>query len=200
MTQEYSAMAMSQNHVLLSGGIGSGKSTVATLLRERGWCVIDADEVGHEILEPGAEGFQAVAERFPNAVVEGRIDRRRLAAEVFSQPDRLRLLESITHSLIRDRVRRLFRACVGRHIAVEVPLASDFLGKGWRRVVVDAPEDVRVARLRDRGMDEEDALRRMRLQPSRDEWLAFADVVIDNSGDRKALEAEVDRVLSRLES
>src|SRR5665811_1272041 len=131
----YSRMSMERRQVLLAGGIGSGKSEVGRLLALLGACVIDADEVGHHVLEPGGESYVSVAAAFPGALMDGAIDRRVLAAEVFADPIRLRLLESLTHPAIRERIHRLVEACDSHVVVVEIPLISDFLGGGWVRVV-----------------------------------------------------------------
>ncbi len=168
------------------------------MLQRRGCCVIDADEIGHKVLEPGGEAFERVAAAFPDTLVDGTIDRGLLATEVFADPTRLQLLESLTHPAIRARILGDVEACGERVIVVEVPLISDFLGDGWMRVVVDAPTGRRLQRLHDRGMDPEDALRRVNAQPSRSEWRDAADLVVDNSGDLKDLEREVERLWSWL--
>jgi len=168
------------------------------MLQRRGCCIIDADQVGHKVLEPGGEAFDQVVAAFPDVLVDGAIDRGLLAAEVFADPRRLRLLESLTHPAIRDRIHRSVEESGSRIVVVEVPLISDFLGDGWMRVVVDAPPERRLYRLHVRGMDPEDARRRMDAQPSRGEWRDAADFVVDNSGDLKDLEREVERLWSWL--
>jgi dephospho-CoA kinase len=182
---------------LLTGGIGVGKSSVGELLRARGALVIDADEVGHQVLEPGGEAFDRVAERWPTVVVDGVIDRRRLAAIVFRDRGALERLESFTHTAIRQRIANTIETSREQVIVVEVPLLTDFMGAGWVRVVVDADPDVRLERLRKRGVEDDDAIRRMRVQPGRDEWAASADVLIDNTGGSRALEAQVDTLWQR---
>ncbi len=183
---------MERRHLLLSGGIGSGKSEVGRLLVIRGACVIDADRVGHKVLDVDGEAFSTVSEAFPEAVVDGVIDRALLAREVFADPARLRLLESLTHPAIRRRIQRMVEQCDDAIVAVEVPVLGDFLGAGWRRIVVDVPDEIRLERLVERGMRPIDAKTRMAAQPSREEWRAAADYLIDNSGDRDALVDAVD--------
>jgi len=185
---------MERKQILLAGGIGSGKSEVGRLLALRGACVIDADRVGHEVLKAGGEAFEGVASAFPEVVVAETIDRHLLAAAVFADPMRLRLLESLTHPAIRARIRRRVESCSHSITVVELPLISDFLGPGWLKVVVDAPEEVKLERLVGRGMDLEDVHLRVGAQPTRTEWRRAADFIVDNSGDREALEAEVDRL------
>ncbi|MDP8959983.1 MAG: dephospho-CoA kinase [Actinomycetota bacterium] len=184
--------------VLLAGGIGSGKSAVGELLEERGARVIDADRVGHQVLESDRDVAQAVAQRWPGTVHDGQVDRPALAGMVFSHPDELRALEQLTHPPIRRRLLGLVKEAREPIVVVEVPLLDDFMGQGWRRVVVDAPASVRAARLRARGMSAGDIERRMAVQPERRAWLEAADYVVDNSGDQEDLEREVDRLWSWL--
>ena len=168
------------------------------MLLRRGCYVIDADEIGHEVLEPGGEAFERVAAAFPDTLVDGTIDRGLLARDVFADPTRLRLLESLTHPAIRAGIRRDVEACGERVVVVEVPLISDFLGDGWLRVVVDVPTGRRLQRLLDRGLDLEDVRRRIDAQPSRRQWRDAADFLVDNSGDLADLEREVERLWSWL--
>lgn len=164
---------------LLLGGIGSGKSYVAAQLSARGVAHISADEVGHSVLEPDGPAFRQVAERFPQAVIDGRISRQVLGSIVFADGDALADLEALTHPAIGREIRRRAAAVAG-FVAVEMPLARNIVGDGWPRVVVDAPIDIRRARLRKRGMSIDDINARLAAQPTRDEWLALADRVIDN--------------------
>lgn len=138
--------------------------------------------------------FDHVAAAFPDTLVDGTIDRSLLAGEVFADPIKLLQLESLTHPAIRARIRRSVEECGSRVVVVEVPLISDFLGDGWIRVVVDAPTERRLHRLQVRGMDAEDARRRMDAQPSRRQWREAADFLVDNSGDLEDLEREVERL------
>ncbi|MGZ8783982.1 MAG: dephospho-CoA kinase [Acidimicrobiia bacterium] len=191
-------MSDRQVRVLLTGGIGAGKSSVGELLLARGALVIDADQVGHQVLESGGEAFERVAETWPSVVVDGMIDRRRLADIVFGDPAELEKLEGFTHAAIRRRIARMIERASEQVIVVEVPLLTDFMGPGWIRVVVDADPDTRTERLRRRGMDGSDASRRMAAQAERADWVAAADVVIDNSLDPDALGAQVDAFWERL--
>jgi len=179
---------------ILTGPIGSGKSTVGDLLRERGITVIDADRLGHAVLEPGGDAFEQVAARWPECAQEGRIDRRRLGEIVFADPDQLRDLESLTHPHIVRRIEELSAENDGRIMIVELPIL-DGLSLGWEKIVVDAPVEVRRSRLRDRGMSPDEISDRMRAQPSREAWLREADLVIDNSGSLGDLEAQVEKLI-----
>lgn len=164
------------------------------MLRARGALVIDADHIGHQVLQRGGEAFLPVIETWPEVLVGGEIDRRRLADIVFRERAELEKLEAITHPAIRERIHRLVDEAQQDVVVVEVPLLSDFMGPGWRRVVVDADPDTRLSRLRRRGMRESDAASRMHTQPTGDEWRATADLVIDNSGSPEDLEPVVQRL------
>ena len=187
-----------QVQVLLTGGIGAGKSSVGELLRARGALVIDADSIGHQVLEPGGPAYYRVAETWPSVVVDGAIDRRRLADIVFRDPAELRRLEGFTHVAIRRRITEMIERSTERVVVVEVPLLTDFMGDGWLRVVVDADLDLRKQRLDRRGTEPDDTARRMGNQPTRAEWVAAADVVIDNSGDAEMLRGQVEALWGRL--
>ena len=189
---------MKQCHVILTGGIGSGKSAVARLLSDRGALVVDADAIGHELFEPEELVFREVADRWPEVVVGGRIDRKALGRIVFANPMELGALEAITHPAIRQRVFERIQVAARSLVVVEVPLLSDFLGNGWTRVVVDAPNEVRVRRLRARGLDVDEIEGRMAVQPDRETWVASADHVIDNSGSLNDLDERVDDLLKAL--
>ncbi len=185
----------------LTGGIGSGKSTVAAMLRERGAVVIDADAVAHQVMEPGAGAYRAVVDRFGPEVVTpgGGIDRSRLAAVVFADPDALADLNAIVHPAVREVMTERARAEAStNHVVVlEIPLLveSDGGRPGMAGViVVDCPVDVAVARvIEQRGMEEEAVRARVTAQATREQRLAAADIVIDNSATRDHLATEVDR-------
>ena len=104
--------------VIVSGGIGSGKTTVLRLLERLGAVVVEADRIGHEVLEPGGASYDAVATRWPSVVVEGRIERSLLAAIVFSDLEQLALLESLTHPAIRDEIAIRVAAAWDRDVAL----------------------------------------------------------------------------------
>lgn len=190
----------SEIRVVVMGGIGSGKSAVGALFRELGAVVIDADRVGHEVLEPDGAAFGAVAARWPATVVNGRIDRAALAAIVFTDTDQLAELEAITHPAIGRTIVERARAAGNQAVVVELPLMRRMLGEEWTWIVVDAPDDLRLARAVARGGDPSDVRRRMAAQPSREEWLAAADRVIDNGGDLDELRSQVRMVWNELTS
>jgi dephospho-CoA kinase len=160
---------------LITGGIGSGKSEVRRLLAKSGIHTVDADAVGHLVLAD--EGLTPVAERWPDVVLEGQIDRQALARIVFDDPGELEVLEAITHPLIFGRIESDLKGFSGVAV-VEMPLLEG--PKGWPMIVVDADDESRLHRAVERGMSEADVRRRMASQPSRAEWLAAADVVVPN--------------------
>ena len=168
---------------LITGGIGSGKSEVRRLLAERGIHTVDADAVGHAVLAD--EGLSPVAQRWPDVVLEGEIDRKALARIVFSDPGELRALEAITHPLIFGRIEADLRGYSGV-VVVEMSLLETSMG--WPMIVVDADDETRLRRAVERGMNEADVRRRMASQPSRAEWLAAADLVVPNHGEIRHLE------------
>lgn len=183
----------------LTGGIGSGKSTVAALLAGCGAVAIDADELARASLAPDGASYDAVAARFGPAVVaaDGSIDRSHLAVLVFGDPAARAELEAIVHPSVRAGVAARVAAEAGTDhvVVVEIPLLAESpeARAGLDAViVVDCPVDVAVARLVEiRGMAEADARARVAAQASRAQRRSIADFVIDNSGDRGELAAAV---------
>jgi dephospho-CoA kinase len=190
----------------LTGGLGSGKSTVARLLADRGAVVLDADAMAREAVEPGTPGFEQVVARFGKRMVDlatGGLDRKALAATVFGDEQARKDLEAIVHPEVFRSVSERVDQLRGTDAVVvfDAPLIVEtgFDGVVDVLVVVTAPEDEQVARVvRDRGMDPEAARDRIRAQSPQDEKLARADEVVRNDGDLAALERSVDRVWKRL--
>ena len=182
----------------LTGGIGSGKSTVARMLVERGAILIDADAVAREVVDPGTPGFDAVVQRFGPEVVgsDGNLDRAKIAGLVFADEDARQALNDITHPLVgEEMMRRVAEAPEDAIVVMDVPLLAEG-GKeraaGYAAVVVvEAPRTLRLERLVARGMDRDDATARMDRQASDGERRAIATHVIDNSGDLAALGDQV---------
>jgi dephospho-CoA kinase len=184
----------------LTGGIGAGKSTVSALLAARGAVVIDADAITRQLQEPGQPVLNAIVERFGTRVLDGdgRLNRPALAAIVFNDPAALKELNAIVHPAVGiETARRLAAEQDTDHVVVlDVPLLVE-TGRGGLAaiIVVDAPTDVAVRRLvEQRGMVEADARARVAVQASREERLAKADIIVDNSAGRDALEARVAEV------
>lgn len=188
----------------LTGGIGSGKSTVAGGLACRGAVVIDADAIAREVVEPGSPGLDAVVERFGDEILaaDGGLDRPRLAGLVFGDDAARADLNAIVHPLVAaETARRAAAAPEDAVVVFDVPLLVEAARSGYDVVVVvEAPEDVRLERLVGRGMDPGDARRRMAAQASDEERRKVADVVLDNSGSPDDLERQIDGLWARLTS
>jgi len=182
----------------LTGGIGSGKSTVSRLLGEHGAVVVDADVIAREVVAPGTPGLAAIVEAFgPTALAaDGSLDRPGLAAVVFADPEARRRLDGIVHPLVRARAGELEAAAPADAVVVhDVPLLAE-TGQGSSYdlvVVVEADPAVRVARLVQRGLTADDARARIAVQATDEQRRAIADVVLDNSGTPEQLAEQVDR-------
>jgi len=185
----------------LTGGIGSGKSTVAGMLADRGAVVVDADGIAREVVEPGGPAYQPVIDRFGPGIVrpDGTLDRPAIASQVFNDADALADLNAITHPPIWEAIGRrvLEYLSTDRVVVLDVPLLAETTKPSWGLagvIVVDVPEEVAVDRLvQQRGLSPQNAEARVRAQATRAERRKLADVVIDNSRDRYWLEQEVQR-------
>ncbi len=181
----------------LTGGIGVGKSEVSARLAAQGAVVIDADAIARQVVEPGTEGLAEVVDAFGPEVLlpDGTLDRPRLGEIVFADPELLGKLNAIVHPRVGARMAELEReARSGSIVVLDVPLiAESGRTEGYDLVVVvDAPPRVQVDRLvRRRGMTREQAKARMAAQASREQRLAIADIVIDNSGSLAELDRQV---------
>ncbi|MET3920728.1 dephospho-CoA kinase [Arthrobacter sp. UYEF20] len=182
----------------LTGGIASGKSVVAARLRELGAVLVDADALAREAVEPGTPGLAQVVDAFSKAVLapDGGLDRAKLGALVFGNPGRLAVLNGIIHPLVRQRAAALVAAAPrGAVVVQDIPLLVE-TGQAANFhlvLVVDAPDAVRVQRMVEhRKMTPEDAASRMSAQATREERLASADVVLDNSGSKEEARDAVD--------
>ena len=190
----------------LTGGIGSGKSTVAARLAEHGVPVVDADQVAREIVEPGEPALDDLVTHFGERILDpdGRLDRAGLAAIAFVDEEQRAALNAITHPRIGERIAARLQQLDedGVEIAVldhPLLLEGDPTGRVDTIVVVLAPEDVRVRRLvEQRGLDEDDVRARMRAQVSDEVRRKVADHVIDNDGDLEVLQERTDALLARL--
>ncbi|MEO7259987.1 MAG: dephospho-CoA kinase [Jatrophihabitantaceae bacterium] len=189
----------------LTGGIGSGKSTVATRLAQLGAVVIDSDQLAREVVAVGSPGLARVVERFGPDVLapDGSLDRPRLGQLVFSDPAALADLNAIVHPLVRARSEALSsQAAAGGAAAVvhDIPLlVENQLAAGYDTViVVEAPLELRLQRLAGRGLDAETARARIAAQASDGQRRAVADIVLDNSGSVAELTAQVDAAWASL--
>jgi len=193
----------------LTGGIGSGKSTVAAMFRELGAGVVDADALAREVVAPGVDALAEIAARFGPGVLrpDGTLDRERLGAMVFRDPALRAKLNAIVHPLVRDWMGAVERAAAdaahgGLIVVHDVPLlAESGLADGFDLViVVDVPPELQVERLvSERGMTPDQARARLAAQASRDQRLAIADLVIDNSGSLEDLDRRVAEVWADLQ-
>lgn len=183
----------------LTGGIGSGKSAVADLLVERGAVLIDADQVARDVVAPGGPAYQPLIDRFGQGIVaaDGTIDRQALANIAFADEESRLALNAITHPAIGIRMIEMRDALAATDdiVVLAIPLLTALhreTVKLHKVVVVDTPTDIALERLlSQRGFDKADAEARIRSQISREERCKEADYVLDNSGDRPALEREV---------
>ena len=181
----------------LTGGIGSGKSTVAGMFADRGAVVIDADVIAREVVRPGQPALQEITETFGPDVVSdtGELDRAALASIVFTDEKALAQLNAITHPRIAARTQELMAAADPDAVVVyDMPLlVENDLTEGWDWVVVvEAPLSQRIDRLRERGVGADNMEQRMAAQASDAQRRAVADVVIVNDGDLNDLSARVD--------
>lgn len=189
----------------LTGNIASGKSTVANMLAEQGARVIDADELAHAALLRGRPAWYRVLSAFGAGVLRAnaQIDRRKLGAQVFANPDKLRALESIVHPEIRKELALMLRDANDAVIVIE---AVKLVEGGLRQlcdslwVVLCDPDETRRRLIEERGMTKEEASARLASQPARGEKLNLADVVIDNSGSRQETFSQVARAWDKIPS
>jgi len=194
----------------LTGGIGSGKSEVSRRLAEHGAVLIDADVAAREVVVPGSPGLARIAGTFGEGVLrpDGSLNRERLGEIVFSDPGLRTKLNEIVHPLVREWMQAAEEAAVraaappGPVVVHDVPLLAESRGRaGFDLViVVDVPPEAQAERLvRFRGMPAEQARARMAAQASREQRLALADIVIDNSGSLDDLDRRVGEVWADLE-
>jgi dephospho-CoA kinase len=190
----------------LTGGIGSGKSTVSAMLAARGAEIIDADAITREVQQAGSAVVRAIAERFGVQVLddEGALRRAELAEIVFTDPDALRALNAIVHPAVGAEINRRVNemASSDNVVVLDIPLLTENPRAGLQgKIVVDVPVDAQVERLvRYRGFSEPDARARIARQASRDERLQGADFVVDNSGGVDDLDPQIDKLWAWLAS
>lgn len=183
----------------LTGGIGSGKSTVAALLATRGVPVIDTDEIARHLTEPGNPAFDEIIRTFGKDILDGnhRIDRNKLRECVFDDIEERQRLEAILHPRIREAVRAKLAGLNAPYCILVVPLLieSGFTDLVDRILLVDATENLQIQRTAARsGLSEPEIRKIISAQASRAQRLQKADDVIENNTDRKHLEAEVERL------
>lgn len=182
----------------LTGGIGSGKSSVAARLVDRGAVLVDADAIVRELQEPGQPVLAAMVERFGDGILDadGRLDRQAVADLVFADEAARADLNAIVHPMVNAEMARRIGELAGtdRIAIMDIPLLTERRPGLGHVIVVDTPVEVAVDRLvAHRGFAEEDARARIAAQISREERRALADFVVDNGGDLAQLDAEVER-------
>jgi len=182
----------------LTGGIGSGKSTVSGLLQARGAVIIDADAIVREVQQPGSPVLVELAQKFGSDVLaeDGSLDRQAVANIVFTDPDALKALNAIVHPAVgREMNDRLIAQRTSENVVVlDIPLLTENPREGLQgRIVVDVPVELQVQRLTTfRGFEEADARARISRQATRQERLDKADFVVDNSGELEDLGPQID--------
>jgi dephospho-CoA kinase len=182
----------------LTGGIGSGKSTVSGLLQARGAVIIDADAIVREVQQPGSPVLVELAQKFGSDVLaqDGSLDRQAVANIVFADPDALKSLNAIVHPAVgREMNERMIAQRASNNVVIlDIPLLTENPREGLQgRIVVDIPVELQVQRLTSfRGFDEADARARISRQATRQERLDKADFVVDNSGGLEDLIPQID--------
>ena len=190
----------------LTGGIGSGKSTVSSLLASRGAKIVDADVITRDLQQPGSPIVEAIAERFGDEVLDTQrgLRRAKLAEMVFADTDALADLNAIVHPAVGAEINRRVDelASTDNVVVLDIPLLTENpRGKLQGKIVVDVPGDVQVDRLvRYRGFTEADARARIARQSSREERLDGADFVVDNSGTLDELDPQIAELWAWLNS
>jgi dephospho-CoA kinase len=189
----------------LTGGIGSGKSTVARMLVERGAVVVDADQIAREVVEPGQPALAALVEAFGPEILrpDGSLDRTELAARAFVSDETRKQLEAITHPAIGEEFLRRVAAAPADGIVVhDVPLLVEST-RGYDYgavIVVEAPKELRLLRLEARGVSRADAERRMALQAGDEDRRKVATWVIDNGADLNHLQRQIRAIWPQLQA
>jgi len=193
----------------LTGGLATGKSFVGRTLAELGCYWISADELGHRVLEPGGAAYDAVVSEFGRAILDegGRIDRRKLAAEVFGDPEKLERLNRIVHPLVIEWEEKLLSEYGARHpegigVVEAAILIETGSHKRFDRLIVTVcdPEQQIERAMRRTGLSRDEVLARIRRQLPVEEKIKLADYVIDTSGTKEETVRQVKRVYEELRS
>jgi dephospho-CoA kinase len=180
----------------LTGGIGSGKSAAAAEFERLGATVVDTDAIAHELTEKGGSALPEIGRLFGKDFIsrDGAMDRSRMRELAFSDPAARKKLEALLHPMIREESARRIAAAAGPYVVHVIPLlveGGEYRGRVGRVLVVDAPEEIRVARVRERGLDEQQVRKIIGVQAPRAARLQAADDVIDNGGTLDALRKQV---------
>lgn len=190
----------------LTGGIGSGKSTVSAALAARGAVIVDADQVVRDVQQPGSPVLAKLAERFGDDVIaaDGSLDRAALASIAFADPDALKDLNGIVHPAVGAEMNRqvMENVATDNVVVLDIPLLTENPREGLQgKIVVDVPVETQVERLvKYRGFDEADARARIARQATRELRLETADFVVDNSGHPADLDDQIERLWTWLQS
>jgi len=191
----------------LTGGIGSGKSTVTDYLIARGFPVLDADKIAREIVLPGSEMLIQLVSVFGKAILmqDGSLDRKKLGAIVFSDAEKKKTLDGLMHTrileLIHDRILQYREESVNKVIFIDAPLLFETgLDKSASETwVIDVDEETRIKRIMERdGLKREDIAMRISNQMTRDEKNKRADVILDNTGDQETLYQQIEQLLQKI--
>jgi len=190
----------------LTGGIGAGKSSVAALLADRGAVILDADQVARDVVEPDQPAFAALVERFGPEIVgaDGHLDRAKLAEIAFATDDGTADLNAIVHPAVgKEFLARMQAAPADAVVVCDVPLlveSETARSRGYEYViVVEAPLEIRLDRLEERGVPRNDAVARIAQQATDEERRAIATHLVDNAGDREQLEAQIEAIWKDLQ-
>lgn len=188
----------------VTGGIGTGKSTVASFFSKMGLPVLDADQISHEVTEPGGAAVEEVVQTFGEEILDdsGNIDRQKLGSVVFRDKNKLDRLSAIVHchviETLQNQVKALtkkkVKACV---LDVPIPVQEGFLDQSDHVILVWADEAIRLGRLAGRGMDEAEARRRISMQMTREEYAALANETVLNNGTLRDLQTAVEAIAER---
>jgi dephospho-CoA kinase len=189
--------AMDHPVILLGGGIGAGKSRVALVFAQRGFEVIEADKVGHDVLRTNTNAIAAIEAAWPETVDDGVVNRAALARIVFADPDALATLEAITHPVISETLLEHIETGTDP-VLIEVPLMNVLAQAPYLRAAVVADARTREDRAVARGSERDDVRRRMGHQPSDAEWAAWADRSIDNSQEWDRTEVRVHALIDEV--
>ena len=188
----------------LTGGIGSGKSTIAQMFKAHGAHIIDADQIGRDIVEPGMPAIDDLVEAFGPTIKaeDGTLVRAELARIAFQTPELTAKMNGIMFPRIVDETNKRFadaEAAGVRIVIYDIPLLTE-MGTDLVQmaIVVDVPVETQVERAVSRGLPEDDVRRRIAVQQSREDRLALADFVIDNSGSLEHTQAQVDELWTTL--
>lgn len=191
----------------LTGGIGSGKSTVTDYLIARGFPVLDADKIAREIVLPGSEMLIQLTSVFGKSILmqDGSLDRKKLGNIVFSDPEKKKILDGLMHTrileLIHDRILQYREETVHKLIFIDAPLLFETgLDKSVSEIwVIDVDEETRIKRIMERdGLKREDIAMRISNQMTRDEKNKRADVILDNTGNQEALYQQIEQLLQKI--